>query len=209
MVKIIAAIAVLLIVAGIPAVWSMCVIGARADRETEAIRKKENEMKNRAKIAGDALKKMNAVLAKDEERRLNKEQLLTRAKTLGIGEWVVGYAVLKKGSWYIYENINILDDKQKKYKVDPRTICRYTGKKDCLGNRIWEEDICCQYGELIGIVRECDGDWSVDWSYKLKAKTGTNHYSLQRYNGRGGFRVCGNTFDTPQLLTKEKIPKEQ
>ena len=70
-------------------------------------------------------------------------QIKFKAKRLDGKGWVCGYFYEENGNTYISEN----RQKESKlnrnltYKVDPSTVCQFTGLKDCEGKEIWEGDI--------------------------------------------------------------------
>ena len=70
-------------------------------------------------------------------------QIKFKAKRLDGKGWVCGYFYEENGNTYIIEN----RQKESKlnrnltYKVDPSTVCQFTGLKDCEGKEIWECDI--------------------------------------------------------------------
>ena len=84
-------------------------------------------------------------------------QIKFKAKRLDGKGWVCGYFYEENGNTYIIEN----RQKESKlnrnltYKVDPSTVCQFTGLKDCEGNEVWEGDILLDtiYGRLYTVMR--------------------------------------------------------
>lgn len=66
-----------------------------------------------------------------------------KAKRLDNGEWVEGDVIHKNNGIYIHnpQLINKRGYSIQSVKVDPSTVCQFTGLKDKGDNPIWEHDI--------------------------------------------------------------------
>lgn len=118
-----------------------------------------------------------------------------KAKRLDNGEWVKGdLAHSLDGGLNIFgfTRENGIDGYSGVHLIDPKTVCQFTGLKDCKGNEIWEGDILEHeiwtrlYNGFIkakGIV-EYKG-------YEFVIVTNSETYSL--YSKR--IKVVGNKFD--------------
>lgn len=71
------------------------------------------------------------------------EDIKFKAKRLDNGEWVEGYFYKECGNTYIIEDRqdDSMLNRNHPYKVDPSTVCQFTGLKDEDGTEIWEHDI--------------------------------------------------------------------
>lgn len=143
-------------------------------------------------------------------------EILFRGKRTDNGEWVEGYFIKTKlgkdtsPSDVVFvpwkENRN--EEKENRneewgwIKVDPDTLCQYTGLTDKNGKKIWENDIIktSKYGKDDGKGSNIAGFdiFSVQWDdggFALYSK-------WRRFNLRdnNGYEVIGNIFDNPELL---------
>jgi uncharacterized phage protein (TIGR01671 family) len=81
------------------------------------------------------------------------ENIKFKAKRLDNSEWVEGYFYKECGNTYIIEDRqdDSMLNRNHPYKVDPSTVCQYTGMTDCEGNEIWEGDIVRDNYDLLCI----------------------------------------------------------
>mgnify|MGYP000388191897 FL=1 len=87
------------------------------------------------------------------------------------------------------------------YKVDPDTVCQYTGLTDKNGYGIWENDICDRKEKYPEIVTLNKGDWQLDYSYVFGKEMHSDACNLGFYAcERKCVEVIGNIFDNPELL---------
>nr|DAQ78262.1 MAG TPA: YopX protein [Caudoviricetes sp.] len=130
-----------------------------------------------------------------------------KAKRVDNGEWVQGYLVYdnRDEMYRIIIEIHystgtcIITDNAP--RVDASTICRCTGLKDKNGKLIWENDICDRKEQYPEIVKYCNGDWTLDYSYASHKESGVCYCNLGFYaEERKCVEVIGNIFDNPELL---------
>ena len=133
------------------------------------------------------------------------DRYLFRGKRIDNGEWVEGYLsypfCTKKGneSYYFYANDSL--GFFCRCVVDASTICQCTGLKDKNGKLIWENDVCDRKEQYPEIVKYCNGDWTLDYSYASHKESGGCYCNLGFYaEERKCVEVIGNIFDNPELL---------
>ena len=148
-------------------------------------------------------------------------EILFKAKRIDNGEWVEGFYCKRKH--YCFDKRT---DELKTvimtefssggfvcYKVNPETICQYTGLTDKNGNKIWEKDILSD-DDMLSAVRwdeeearfviddygtkgclmeygfdECMGEYGV-----------VDTYGFDDFCSMKSFEVIGNICDNPELL---------
>ena len=128
-----------------------------------------------------------------------EDRYLFKAKTCN-GEWVSGFLHCKENRRYISNKAGA----PFAFEVRPDTICQCTGLKDKNGKPIWENDICDRKEPYPEIVKYCNGDWTLDYSYAIHKESGGCYCNLGFYTEeRKCVEVIGNIFDNPELLESE------
>lgn len=132
---------------------------------------------------------------------INLDKHICKAKELNTGGWVYGYYVSKTdplvGCAYPYilcqeynSSTGLLDSFITWYRVDPDTVCRYTGIEDKYGNPIFEHDILSGIFYFIGpeetIFEVCWQDDIAGW--------GVNNFKLSECV------FLYNKFDNTELM---------
>ena len=145
---------------------------------------------------------------------MNRE-ILFKAKRKDNGEWVEGSLVRSedvdddfkviiiplKESWMYTEEYSNDIGFEGWYKVDPTTLCQYTGLNDKNGKKIWENDICDRKEKYPEIVVFNEGDWQLDYSYVFEKEIHSDACNLGFYVcERNCVEVVGNIFDDAELL---------
>lgn len=132
-------------------------------------------------------------------------EILFRAKRLDNGEWIEG-CYLKSPCEYTgflkdFISVATYDEENECgseliYKVDPETVCQYTGMTDKNGSKVWENDIIQMFyrdGETnVGTIRYTDE--CVRFQYYEGNIIG---YGIDM---TCDMEVIGNVFDNPELL---------
>lgn len=150
-------------------------------------------------------------------------EILFRAKRIDNGGWAEGFY---QNRFDVNEDIEHLIFWRKSYtvweyaKIDPETLCQYTGLKDKNGNRIWENDIVsCEhekYPEDNPLYQLCpfpikyNRNYAVEFintgsrcGYRLRNKS--IHFMLTgNVIQNHKIEVVGNIFENPELLKGER-----
>lgn len=137
-----------------------------------------------------------------------QDRYLFRAKRIDNGEWVQGHLITdeqdEKKCFIAY--IFGTDEDGQPHDIDSAlvelsTICQCTGLKDKSGKLIWENDVCDRKEQYPEIVKYCNGDWTLDYSYASHKESGGCYCNLGFYaEERKCVEVIGNIFDNPELL---------
>lgn len=120
-----------------------------------------------------------------------------KAKRLDNGEWVKGYFYEENDNTYIIENRQkeSMLNRNVTHKVDPSTVCQFTGAKDCDGTSIYEHDLLRS--------EKTDSTYEVVWNQgnssfslintEVPVLYPTNTMGRMLHNRR--LKVIGNKFD--------------
>lgn len=124
------------------------------------------------------------------------ESIKFKAKRLDDGEWVKGDLVHSTSYVGISYPSDEFSDVPIVHRVDPKTVCQFTGLKDCKGKEVWE-------GDILSNVTNDSPDGIVVFKYGafcLLAKNGRDFcvaltYILSEKDSLNRFKVIGNKFD--------------
>lgn len=120
-----------------------------------------------------------------------------KAKRLDNREWCEGYFYEENGNTYIIENRqkDSILNRNVTHQVDPKTICQFTGAKDCDGTSIYEHDLLRS--------EKTDSTYEVVWNQgnssfslintEVPVLYPTNTMGRMLHNRR--LKVVGNKFD--------------
>lgn len=131
---------------------------------------------------------------------MNRE-ILFKAKRTDNGEWVEGYYVkyqpCASRPEYVHGIVPTYASALYMIKIDPDTLCQYTGLTDKNDKRIWENDIIRTFENdskdtLINIVKFIDGCFKVFKKHYLPM-------NLDCYE-KSDLESIGNIFDNLDLL---------
>ena len=143
-----------------------------------------------------------------------EDRYLFKAKRTDNEEWVTGSLITcedgtcKIATRYLDDSANIAI-LICVYDVDGDTICQCTGLKDKNGNLIWENDI---------MVAHLDEDYPENETYIRILWRGSGLCSIENRSkdiapidkfDTEHFEVCGNIFDSPELLIRNMSDEEQ
>ena len=147
-------------------------------------------------------------------------EILFKAKQISDGEWVSGGSFITffdngVKSFFMpqfnekctCEHDEITDDilsfsECRFYKVDPETICQFTGLHDKHGNKIWENDIVKYEDDLVNMVKVDLIGWNethAAFTRLHRSKMGLQYLYIDEFIASNS-EVIGNIFDNPELL---------
>ena len=154
-------------------------------------------------------------------------KILFKAKRIDNGEWAEGYYVKKYDLLGNEEHLIFHADSYKVWEyveIDPETLCRFTGRCDKNGNRIWENDILMGHGNPKDLAKAVFGEFGVrdietgsivdevvGWHYEVIPTDAISRcepfcYSMpltKDYIDRCEMEVVGSIFDNPELAKEE------
>lgn len=138
---------------------------------------------------------------------MNREYLY-KAKCTDTGEWIEGYyaRITLTGAAYILPGELAVEPCKKGivqfkcYKVQPETVCQYTGFNDIRGNKAFEHSIVfCEDTGVYGKVVFKNGKYRIKWKIRHDdLREGIHFWFTQRR-----IHVVGNIFDDLELLEEE------
>lgn len=133
-------------------------------------------------------------------------EILFKGKRIDNGKWVEGYyqkrydllgneehLIFHADSYTVWEYV----------KIDPETLCQFTGLYDRYGNKIWENDILMAHLDesYPDDVTYETVEWSINgWGTRENGSLDREYlgeFDLEHYE------VVGNVFDNPKLLQEE------
>ena len=128
-------------------------------------------------------------------------EILFRGKNLDTGEWVEGnyiHQTLYYGDevdWHWIMVVGEFDcDYYDAYRIDPKTLCQYTGFEDKNGKKIFEGDIVdasCAHGIERAVMGFCYGHYQA-----------FSQYYGYLYTRPNECEIIGNIHDNPELLNE-------
>lgn len=121
------------------------------------------------------------------------ENIKFKAKRLYSGEWVEGDLIHKETYVCIGYLSSEIHNITRVQRVDPSTVCQFTGLKDCEGKEIWEGDIL--EGESKSEVVYTKGTFTISFiGYNKRVFSYPLCYYIKE-DGTVDGKVIGNKFD--------------
>lgn len=136
---------------------------------------------------------------------MNRE-ILFKAKRTDNGEWVEGYYVkyqpCASRPEYVHGIVPTYASALYMIKIDPNTLCQFTGLTDKNGRKIWENDIIktSQYGVDNGDGRNFAGFDIFSISFSECSFCLMNKWRRFNLRPNRDMEAIGNIFDNSDLL---------
>ena len=124
---------------------------------------------------------------------MKTENIKFKAKRLDNGEWIEGDLIHKETYVCIGYLSSEIPNITRVQRVDPSTVCQFTGLKDCEGKEIWEGDIL--EGESRSEVVYTKGTFTISFiGYNKRVFSYPLCYYIKE-DGTVDGKVIGNKFD--------------
>ena len=124
---------------------------------------------------------------------MKAENIKFKAKRLDNGKWVEGDLIHKETYVCIGYLSSEIHNITRVQRVDPSTVCQFTGLKDCEGKEIWEGDIL--EGESKSEVVYTKGTFTISFiGYNKRVFSYPLCYYIKE-DGTVDGKVIGNKFD--------------
>lgn len=114
-----------------------------------------------------------------------------KAKRLDNGEWVKGDLVHSTSYVGISYPSDEFSDVPIVHRVDPETVCQFTGLSDCVSRDIWEHDLI----HLAGFNYAAEVIWSEGYYAFMVVCENKHSYCLHSVIKACGIERIGNKFD--------------